>query len=86
MKFFKDLFSDNNSLNEKSFIGFLSFLVLCIFAMVDIISGFMGHTLTIHEFIFNGFEIIVLGAFGIAATEKITNIIKNNIDKDNESK
>ena len=34
---FKDLFKDNNDINEKSVVGFSSFAVMVIFALVDIL-------------------------------------------------
>ena len=37
---------------------------------VDLITGYMGKQLTINEFIFDGFMIITLGAFGIASVDK----------------
>ena len=48
-KFFKSLFSDNNSINEKSFIGFLSFMMMVVFAVADIITGSLGKELVIQE-------------------------------------
>jgi hypothetical protein len=50
--FFLQLFNDNNTINEKSVIGFISFLVLIIFAISDIITGYYGKDLIINEFIF----------------------------------
>ena len=70
---FKDLFNDTNDINEKSIIGFLAFIMMNIFAVVDIIAGLMGKSLTINEFIFNAFLILVLGVFGISGVEKIIN-------------
>jgi hypothetical protein len=85
MKFFREMFSDDNSINEKSLIGFLAFIMMCSFAIVDIVTGYLGKELVVNEFIFTAFEILVLGSFGIAATEKITNIINTNKNKENES-
>jgi uncharacterized PurR-regulated membrane protein YhhQ (DUF165 family) len=68
-----DLFNDKNSINEKSFIGFLAFLVMIAFAITDIITGIYGKDLILNEYIFNAFLILVLGAFGIAGIEKIMN-------------
>ena len=34
--FFKTLFNDNNSINEKSIIGFLAFVMMIAFAIADI--------------------------------------------------
>jgi|TARA_Y100000114_G_scaffold149245_1_gene163167 hypothetical protein len=68
---FKDLFKDNNDINEKSVVGFASFAVMVIFALVDIITGFYGKELVIQDYIYNSFVIITLGSFGIAEVGKI---------------
>ena len=68
---FKDLFKDDNNINEKSVVGFLSFLVMVIFAVVDIVTGVYGKELQIQDYIYNSFVIITLGSFGIAEVGKI---------------
>ena len=68
---FKDLFKDNNDINEKSVVGFASFAVMVIFAVVDIITGFYGKELVIQDYIYNSFVIITLGSFGIVEVGKI---------------
>lgn len=70
---FKDLFNDTNDINEKSIIGFLAFTIMTIFALVDIVASLIGKSLTINEFIFNSFLILVIGVFGISGVEKIMN-------------
>ena len=75
---FKDLFKDNNDINEKSVVGFASFAVMVIFAVVDIITGFYGEELVIQDYIYNSFVIITLGAFGIAEVGQLFG--KNNGD------
>jgi hypothetical protein len=80
-KFFNTLFKDNNDINEKSFIGFLSFVMMVIFAIADIITGSMGKELVIQDFIFNAFLWMTLGCFGIASVDKFIN--KKN-DTNNE--
>ena len=79
-----DLFDDSNHINEKSFVGFLAFLVMIVFAIADIITGFFGKDLLVNEFIFNAFLIFVLGVFGISGVEKIMNrkTEKENKDED----
>jgi hypothetical protein len=72
-KFFKSLFSDNNNINEKSFIGFLAFLMMVGFALADIITGALGKELVVQEFIFNSFLWLTLGCFGIASIDKFIN-------------
>jgi hypothetical protein len=72
-KFFKSLFSDDNNINEKSFIGFLSFLMMIGFAFADIITGSLGKELVVQDFIFNSFLWLTLGCFGIASVDKYIN-------------
>ena len=69
----KDLFNDKNDINEKSLIGFLAFVVMTVFAVADIVTGYIGKDLVVNEFIFNAFLVLVLGAFGISGVEKIMN-------------
>jgi hypothetical protein len=68
---FKDIFKDENDINEKSVVGFASFAVMVIFAAADIITGFVGKDLVIQEFIYDSFLFITLGSFGIAEAGKI---------------
>lgn len=68
---FKDMFKDENDINEKSVVGFGSFAVMVIFAFADIATGFFGKDLVISEFIYNSFVVITLGSFGIAEVGKI---------------
>jgi ABC-type uncharacterized transport system permease subunit len=80
-KFFKQLFDDNNTINEKSVVGFIAFFMLCVALGVDLVTGFYGDPLVINKFIFDGFMVIVLGSFGIASVDKWIN--KKN-DKEEE--
>jgi ABC-type uncharacterized transport system permease subunit len=73
MGFIKELFKDNNDINEKSVVGFLSFAMMVIALFVDLITGWMGKELLINEYIFNGFLVITLGSFGIASVDKYIN-------------
>jgi hypothetical protein len=72
-KFLNNLCRDGNDINEKSVIGFASFFVMVIFAVADIVSGYVGKQLVINDFIFNSFLIMTLGAFGIASVDKFIN-------------
>ena len=73
MGFFKDLFDDDNNINEKSVVGFASFGIMVVAIAVDLITGYMGKELLINEYIFNGFLTITLGSFGIASVDKFVN-------------
>jgi len=68
---FKDIFKDDNSINEKNVVGFASFAVMALFATADIVTGFLGKDLPVQEFIYNSFVIITLGSFGIDGLTKI---------------
>ncbi len=81
MSFIKDLFKDNNDINEKSVVGFISFGMMVIALAVDLVTGALGKELLINEFIFDGFMVVTLGAFGIASVDKWTNR-KTEIEKE----
>lgn len=70
---FREIFKDDNSYNEKTIIGFMSFAVMVLFAIADIVTGALGKDLVVQEFIYNSFTIITLGSFGIAGLEKFAN-------------
>ncbi len=72
-KFFRELFNDDNSINEKSVVGFLAFIMMVGFAIADIITGSLGKDLIINEFIFNAFMWLVLGSLGIGSVDKWIN-------------
>ena len=78
--FFKALFNDDNTINEKSFIGFLAFVMMVIFAVADIVTGTLGKELVIQEFIFNAFMWLTLGSFGIGSVDKWINKDKESAD------
>jgi len=77
MGWFKQLFDDNNTINEKSVIGFVAFFMMVIALAVDIFTGFTAKEFVINEFIFDGFMIIVLGSFGIGSIDKFINAKHN---------
>ena len=68
---FTKIFKDDNTYNEKNIVGFSSFAVMTVFAIVDIITGIWGKELIISDTIFNSFVIITLGSFGIDGITKI---------------
>ena len=68
---FKDLFKDENDINEKSVVGFASFAIMTIFAIADLTTGYLGKDLVINEFIYNSYVWLTLGSFGIAEVGKV---------------
>jgi hypothetical protein len=79
---FKDMFKDKNDINEKSVIGFASFVVMVLFALADLATGYFGNDLVINEFIYNSFVIITLGCFGIAEAGKMFGKKDNNNEEE----
>lgn len=68
---FFSIFKDDNDWNEKSIIGFIALVVMCIVVAIDLITGYEGKELVINDYVFNAFTIIVLGCFGISGAENI---------------
>ena len=68
-----DLFKDKNEINEKNIIGFMSFGIMVLFALTDLITSFIyeNGTLVINDTIYNSFVLVTLGCFGISTFEKI---------------
>ncbi len=83
-KFFSQLFNDDNSINEKSVVGFLAFVMMILFAIADIVTGTLGKDLIINEFIFNAFLWLVLGSFGIGSVDKWINKTKGSTKETTE--
>jgi len=65
MRKFAEIFKNDNQWNEKTIIGFLSFAVMVLVMLADVITD-----LSINEFTYNSFVIVTLGSFGIAGIEK----------------
>ena len=72
-QFFKSLFDDSNSVNEKAVIGFAAFMMMVIFAVADIVTGSMGKDLVVNEFIYDSFKLLTIACFGIASVDKWIN-------------
>jgi hypothetical protein len=75
---FKDIFKDTNDYNEKTVIGFLSFAVMTLVMIADLVTGYLGAELPLNEYVFNAFMYITLGSFGIAGIEKFAPNKKDN--------
>jgi hypothetical protein len=80
--FFSKLFNDHNSINEKAVIGFMAFSMMCIFAVVDIVTGAMNKPLLINEFIFDSFKVLTIACFGIASVDKFITLNKKKQDEE----
>jgi|TARA_X000001382_G_C3138013_1_gene168568 hypothetical protein len=65
-----NIFKDNNEYNEKSIIGAVAFIIMCLVMILDLVTGWLGRDLAINEFVYDSFVMVVLGCFGIAGIEK----------------
>jgi hypothetical protein len=72
MKLF-EIFKDDNDINEKAVLGFLSFAVLAVYGIVDVVTGLEGKTFVIEPIILEVFAGLTFGCFGIASYEKVAN-------------
>ena len=82
-KFFRELISDDNNINEQAFVGVVAFFAMVFILIVDVITGIMSKELIIKEFIFDGFMLLTLGAFGITTAGRIMTL-KNKNNKTEE--
>ena len=80
-KFFRELISDDNNINEQAFVGVVSFFAMVFVLLTDVITGIIGNELIIKEFIFDGFMLLTLGAFGITTAGRIMSL-KNKAKKE----
>ena len=66
------LFQDKNDINEKNIIGFISFGVMVLFAVADLLTSVLADKdLIINEVVYNSFVWVTLGCFGISSFEKV---------------
>ena len=65
-----DIFLDDNDVNEKAIVGFLSFAMMLAFGVVDLVTGFWGQDLQISDTIYTSFVVVTLGCFGISEAGK----------------
>ena len=71
------LFKDKKEINEKNVVVFISFILMVLFAVADLVTSFIfvGEEayLVINEVIYNSFVWVTLGCFGISSFEKVKN-------------
>ena len=59
---FIEIFKNNNDYNEKTIIGFMSFAVMVIVMIADVVTGWVGKDLPVNDFIYNSFVFVTLGS------------------------
>jgi hypothetical protein len=83
-KFFRELISDNNHINEQAFVGVISFFAMVFVLVIDVVTGIVGNELIIKEFIFDGFMLLTLGAFGITTAGRIMKLKNKANENENQ--
>ena len=48
-----NIFKDNNDWNEKSIIGAVAFVIMCLVMILDLLTGWLGRDLAINEFVYD---------------------------------
>jgi hypothetical protein len=76
-KFFRELISDENKLNEKAFIGFIAFALIGLITIADIVTGIMQRELPIHRWIFEGLLLFAAASLAIGSVDKYVNSKKD---------
>jgi len=68
---FWNIFKDKNDINEKNIVGFISFTIMVIVAITDVVTSILGIEFIINDYIYNSFLIVTLGSFGISEAGRI---------------
>ena len=73
---FTQIFKDDNDYNEKTIIGFISFAVMVLTALIDLYTSLVGIELNIKEYIYQSFVTVTIGSFGVAGLERFSGSAK----------
>jgi hypothetical protein len=65
------MFSDKSDINQKAVLGFVSFVLMALYALADIVTGAMGITFVIEPIVFNGLMYTALAMCGITGVEAV---------------
>ena len=65
-----DIFLDDNDVNEKAIVGFISFAMMVAFGIFELITAMDGTPLEISDTIYTSFVVVTLGCFGISEAGK----------------
>ena len=65
-----DIFLDDNDVNEKAIVGFISFAMMVAFGIFDLVTAMDGEPLEISDTIYTSFVVVTPGCFGISEAGK----------------
>ena len=69
---FSQIFMDSSDYNEKTIIGFISFSIMVITAIMDLAASWIDMPFAVNENIYSSFVTITLGSFGVAGLERFS--------------
>jgi hypothetical protein len=70
-EFLLRMFSDKSDINQKAVLGFVSFVLMALYALADIVTGAMGIAFVIEPIVFNGLMYTALAMCGITGVEAV---------------
>jgi hypothetical protein len=70
-EFLLRMFSDKSDVNQKAVLGFVSFVLMAIYALTDIVTGAIGIAFVIEPIVFNGLMYTALTMCGITGVEAV---------------
>lgn len=70
-EFLLRMFSDKSDVNQKAVLGFVSFVLMAVYALTDIVTGAMGIAFVIEPIVFNGLMYTALTMCGITGVEAV---------------
>lgn len=65
------MFSDKSDINQKAVLGFVSFVMMALYAITDIVTGAIGIAFVIEPIVFNGLMYTALAMCGITGVEAV---------------
>ena len=70
-EFLLRMFKDTSDINQKAVLGFVSFVLMVLYALADIVTGVMGIAFVIEPIVFNGLMYTALTMCGITGIEAV---------------
>jgi len=70
-QFLVKMFADKSDINVKAVTGFLAFIAMVLYGMVDMVTGAMGKSFVIEPIVFDGLKTTAWVMLGIAGAEAV---------------
>jgi hypothetical protein len=69
--FLVKMFADKSDINVKAVTGFLAFIAMVLYGMVDMVTGALGKPFVIEPIVFDGLKTTAWVMLGIAGAEAV---------------